>query len=513
MPLRNPSSKTTPTVRQLKKTPPLKLNSPTEATALITAVQTSLNTSTTALDQQQQRRVLAIINPASGRGVAPTVFSKHIKPVLQAAGMILTEATTTSRGHATQILKKVLPNEFDLILSLGGDGTMFEVLQGVLQRPDWEAMSTTTTLLQIPCGSGNALAASTGLWDVPTAAHAAVKGQKTLLDIASVVQTKIYDTENNGGSRTGGRGGRDGLIGQQEEEENGPVRFFSFLSCTYGMLSCLDIGTEHLRWMGSTRFIVGAIQQIIMQHTFKIKVAYLDADRLGGDNNTGGGGGDTTHNNITRSDRIDNLEDGLDGTVPSTLHGWHGITETVGYGPALQHLKEFSPIITTSLSSRNSTAANTTATTSPTAASQSASASPSSLPLLPPGWHWLPADTIQLFAACNLPQLDMNFKFAPDATLHSGHFNLIYTTGKSGWLKGFSLLTAAEKGEHMHLVQQRKLKAYWIEPLAASGSTTWLVCDGEEVPHQPLYAEVHQGLITTLKAPDIRRTVEVTRSS
>jgi diacylglycerol kinase family enzyme len=95
----------------------------------------------------------------------------------------------------------------------------------------------------------------------------------------------------------------------------------------------------------------------------------------------------------------------------------------------------------------------------------------------------------------------MNFCFAPDATLHSGHFNLIYTTGRSGWLKGLSLLTAAETGQHMHLVQQRKLKAYWIEPGEKETGRTWLVCDGEEVPHQPLYAEVHPGLITTLKAP------------
>lgn len=38
---------------------------------------------------------------------------------------------------------------------------MHEMLQGLLDRPDWEAMRG-VPLVQIPCGSGNALAASTG---------------------------------------------------------------------------------------------------------------------------------------------------------------------------------------------------------------------------------------------------------------------------------------------------------------------------------------------------------------
>lgn len=496
MPLRNPSSKTP--VRQLRKTPPLKLNSPIEATALINAVQSSLSPPPAFNNQQQpQRRVLAIINPASGRGIAPKVYSKQIKPILQAAGMLLTEATTTATGHATEITKNVLPNEFDLILSLGGDGTMFEVLQGVLQRPDWELMSTTTALLQIPCGSGNALAASTGLWDVATAAHAAVKGHKQLLDIASVVQLQGRQEKQEQESSRHLNSEENGGIEAASIAEHSPVRFFSFLSCTYGMLSCLDIGTEHLRWLGGTRFIVGAIQQIVMQHTFKIKVAYLDADSLG--SGTGGG-------TIAPGGDVDPIEDGTTNT-----HGWHGVTENVGYGPSLQYFKEFSPIIHARSRFGSTTdpnpnpdldpSATEIATATATAASASASTPPFSLPLLPSRWHWLPADTIQVFAACNLPQLDMNFNFAPEATLNSGHFNLLYTTGRSGWLKGFSLLTAAEKGQHMHLVQQRKLKAYWIEPLAKSGST-WLVCDGEEVPHRPVYAEVHAGLVTTLKAPN-----------
>lgn len=57
-------------------------------------------------------------------------------------------------------------------------------MQGILCRPDWEAMRH-TPIAQIPCGSGNALAASVGLWTVDSAVHAVIKGHQRAFDIAS----------------------------------------------------------------------------------------------------------------------------------------------------------------------------------------------------------------------------------------------------------------------------------------------------------------------------------------
>jgi sphingosine kinase len=37
-------------------------------------------------------------------------------------------------------------------------------------------------------------------------------------------------------------------------------RSISFMSQSLGLMADLDIGTEHLRWMGDTRFIVGLIR-------------------------------------------------------------------------------------------------------------------------------------------------------------------------------------------------------------------------------------------------------------
>ncbi len=37
-------------------------------------------------------------------------------------------------------------------------------------------------------------------------------------------------------------------------------RTFSFLSQSVGLMADLDLGTEHLRWMGSTRFVYGYLR-------------------------------------------------------------------------------------------------------------------------------------------------------------------------------------------------------------------------------------------------------------
>lgn len=405
MPVRN--LKSPKSTRTLRKTPPLELKDASIAQAAVAAVRRAACATTdlqsfSVSSNANPRQYLVVINPASGRGAGPRLYSDRVHPILQAAGICTTVLTTSSPGHATELVKAVLPGAYDAILAIGGDGTTFEVLQGVLDRPDWDAMRV-TALMQVPCGSGNALAACTGLWDVETAAHAAVKRSTTPLDVSSVVQ-----------------------FGAQSR------RMYSFLSLTYGMLSCLDIGTEHLRWMGSTRFVVGALQQIIGQRTFSVRLAYLEQAPAAAAARDEGEEHSATDNSIS------------------------------GDGPPLQHL--------------------------PAAFKRH---DVESVQELPAGWQWMPADEIQLLAACNLPRLDMNFHFAPEARLDSGHVNVLYTAGRAGRRRGFELLTSSEKGEHMHLVEQHKPIALWLEP---KGQGTWLVVDGEQVPHRPVYAEVHPGL-------------------
>ena len=57
---------------------------------------------------------------------------------------------TQYRGHATELAKKAISKKFDLVVAVGGDGTVNEVARGLA--------GTGTTMGIIPVGSGNGLA-------------------------------------------------------------------------------------------------------------------------------------------------------------------------------------------------------------------------------------------------------------------------------------------------------------------------------------------------------------------
>jgi hypothetical protein len=40
----------------------------------------------------------------------------------------------------------------------------------------------------------------------------------------------------------------------------GDKRVFTYMSQALGLMADLDIGTEHLRWMGDTRFVYGFLR-------------------------------------------------------------------------------------------------------------------------------------------------------------------------------------------------------------------------------------------------------------
>ena len=53
----------------------------------------------------------------------------------------------------------------------------------------------------------------------------------------------------------------------------GDRRFLSFLSQSLGIIAEVDLGTEHLRWMGSARFTFGLLQRVWKQTVFPCDLA------------------------------------------------------------------------------------------------------------------------------------------------------------------------------------------------------------------------------------------------
>ncbi len=47
-------------------------------------------------------------------------------------------------------------------------------------------------------------------------------------------------------------------------------RTISFMSQALGLMADLDLGTEHLRWMGDTRFMVGLLYGSELMHACRL---------------------------------------------------------------------------------------------------------------------------------------------------------------------------------------------------------------------------------------------------
>jgi diacylglycerol kinase (ATP) len=94
---------------------------------------------------------LAIVNPAAGGGRR----SKMLGPALErlrARGVEIDVAETQSAGHATRIVRKAYANGRRRFIAVGGDGTSYEVVNGLF--PEASA-GECPTLGFLPLGTGN----------------------------------------------------------------------------------------------------------------------------------------------------------------------------------------------------------------------------------------------------------------------------------------------------------------------------------------------------------------------
>jgi YegS/Rv2252/BmrU family lipid kinase len=109
------------------------------------------------------RHVALIYNPASGQHSRSrrAAINKAIA-VLHAAGIEAEALETTAPGSAGLLAQEAAHRGCDTVIACGGDGTVHEVLQGIV--------GTQIALGVVPLGTANALAANLGLQTSPAKA-------------------------------------------------------------------------------------------------------------------------------------------------------------------------------------------------------------------------------------------------------------------------------------------------------------------------------------------------------
>ena len=96
--------------------------------------------------------ILLIINPNASKGKGKKK-AKKIKDIFASKGKICTIAYTIGKGHAEKLAKSGVETGFKTIIVAGGDGSVNEVINGLMRAKGHENVN----LGIIPLGRGNGL--------------------------------------------------------------------------------------------------------------------------------------------------------------------------------------------------------------------------------------------------------------------------------------------------------------------------------------------------------------------
>ncbi|KAI0374974.1 hypothetical protein BV20DRAFT_405217 [Pilatotrama ljubarskyi] len=374
---------------------------------------------------RRQRRLKVFVNPKSGPGKAVALYRKKIEPIFRAARCDI-DVTFTSRGKQAQEIVQDLPlDKYDAVVIMSGDGLIHEVFNGFAAHAQ-PSKAFRVPVTPIPSGSGNALAINLmGLddaRDISVAALNAIKGRPMPIDLFSLTQ--------------------------------GGKRYISFMSQSLGLIADLDLGTEHLRFMGGQRFVVGFIYEVIRHKTcpvkVSIKVAHSDKRKMVQDMHAARAQAQAAH--AAQSDSASNAQK-ANGDAPAAAAA-PTLDASDGGLPPLQYSE-----------------------------------------MDEDGWVTFDRPLAYLFAGKG-PYVSRDLLQFPVSLPTDGLIDvaLLERTTRVSMLKAIG---GGQAGDHFWMDTQHYIKAhaYRVEPHTSRG---WLSVDGEAFPLEPYQVEVHQGLGTVL---------------
>jgi YegS/Rv2252/BmrU family lipid kinase len=138
--------------------------------------------------------IKVILNPVAGRGYGGRV-EPELRELLDAERLDFDLVRTVRRWHAAELAEEAARDGFDLVVAAGGDGTMHEVVNGLLAASDGGEAGTIGI---IPIGSGSDFAHTAGVPPgLPDACRRLATGQTRLVDVGRISmpgqETRYFD--------------------------------------------------------------------------------------------------------------------------------------------------------------------------------------------------------------------------------------------------------------------------------------------------------------------------------
>ena len=184
-------------------------------------------------------KILVIYNPQAGGGRAKALLPE-ITTYMAEKGLDAQIITTKYPAHAVEIAAQAKLDDYDAIIASGGDGTLFEVLNGYYQNPIQLSKQDKPPLGLIPNGTGNAFMKELKLsaTDWKKAIDIIAKNKRRTIDVGK------FTTEN---------------------------KTYHFLNIVgMGFVTEIAEASVPLKWMGNTSYTVATLLKMIFLKSQKM---------------------------------------------------------------------------------------------------------------------------------------------------------------------------------------------------------------------------------------------------
>jgi len=172
------------------------------------------------------KKYYLLVNPAGGTKKGMEIL-EMVKPIFEKSEVHLDILQTEYAGHANELANTLDLSGYSGLCAIGGDGTLFEMVNGMLKRKD----NQNFPLGLITGGTGNAFMHDLNCLDPIKASERIIKGNLRSVDIARV------ETPNN--------------------------FYFSFNIIGWGLVADAGYLAEYFRLLGGLRYDVASILEVL----------------------------------------------------------------------------------------------------------------------------------------------------------------------------------------------------------------------------------------------------------
>jgi len=185
------------------------------------------------------------VNPQGGTKKGLDILEK-VRPIFEKAGAEIVVKETRYAGHARNMAHELSYEGYDGFCAIGGDGTMHEVINGMLSRKDEAKLP----IGLITGGTGNSFMHDLDCLDPIVAAKRIITGRLRDLDVARV-------------------------------DANGEI-IYGFNIIGWGLPTDITMTAEKFRWLGEQRYNLAAVIEV-MKNKPRLARICIDGRTVAGD--------------------------------------------------------------------------------------------------------------------------------------------------------------------------------------------------------------------------------------